>query len=70
MLAQRYKPFDWENLVNTDNPRIGPITEEVIKSNFPYTDRNGVNVMLASGNIWTDEEKEAYREKVRSKPLP
>ena len=60
---------EWNRILNADLPNY-KVTEETRKTAKRNALRYRSSVRLAMGNIYTDEEFEAYREKVLSTPLP
>lgn len=58
------------DLIDVDLPPMGPIKEGDRPQIDKTKDRFRGTVRMAMGKYWTEEEQEAYRKKVLSKPLP
>lgn len=60
---------DWKEVIDVDFPEIGPITEKTREITLKY---NGScdSVRIATGRFYTNEEFEAYKKEVLSRPLP
>jgi hypothetical protein len=61
---------DWSELIDTDFPPIGPITEKTREQTYREASRFRGSVRISTGRFWTDEEFEEYRRTILNTPLP
>jgi len=61
---------DWREVINTDWPEQGPVTQETVRAIQYQAQRYGGTVRESTGRIWTDEAYETRRKRVLSTPLP
>ena len=57
-------------LIDTDFPEVGPITDETLQAIEDHASRCRGSVRMSTGRIWKDKDYEAYRRRVLSQPLP
>lgn len=60
----------WDELLDVDLPRIGPVTENTIEHTLNEASRFRGSMRIATGRVWIDSEFEEYRFLVLNKPLP
>jgi hypothetical protein len=60
----------WNEVVYDDCPKMGLVTQDSLEQMRLDSLKYGGSARMAMGRIWTDEEFEAYRESVLSRPLP
>ncbi|MBT4135399.1 hypothetical protein HOD75_02480 [archaeon] len=62
---------NWREVIDTDFPEMGPITEESIAFIRKYGHRFYCSdVRIATGRIMTDSSYEARRKEILETPLP
>ncbi len=61
---------DWREVITTDFPKAGLITDRTIGMVKSESHRFRGGMRISTSRIWTDKEYEDYRSKVLKTPLP
>jgi len=62
---------DAKDVEEVDLAEVGPVTNDIIKNIVEYASSHYVgNVRWTMGRIWTEEDYEARKKRVLSKPFP